>query len=233
MPRDDVSILDGPQGIARFIANSKAILLDFDGPVAELFPNGSSRNVADDVRGILAGKLPEEVAETKDPLELLRWIGPNYPYLLPHAEAIVCQGETRAAWDCEMTPHINVALSRLSKDGINVYIVSNNSKYAIEQALQRFGLISVVKGIYGRPTLPARMKPNPFLLLQAMAENSLRPDEVVMIGDSATDMKAAAAAEVPALGWLKRPDKAAELESEGAYAIIESVAELHESLSTN
>lgn len=72
----------------------------------------------------------------------------------------------------------------------------------------------------------ALSKPNPDMVLRAMAETACAPAETVMIGDTSFDMEMARAAGVTAIGvaWGYHP--AAELTQSGAHAVLNSPAEL-------
>ncbi len=66
------------------------------------------------------------------------------------------------------------------------------------QGLGLSGLFSSVKG--WKPGIP--VKPDPAILLLALKEMDVQPDEAVMVGDSINDLLAARAARSDALWWV-------------------------------
>jgi phosphoglycolate phosphatase len=73
-------------------------------------------------------------------------------------------------------------------------------------------------------------KPHPSMILQAMAEAGVTPEQTVMIGDTSFDMEMAAAAGVQAIGvsWGYHPVSALE----GARAVLDDFGDLPEVLSS-
>ena len=62
--------------LARILARTRGLLLDFDGPVTPLLADGRDDRVADRLRQVLAEHriaAPEELRGTTDPLRILRW----------------------------------------------------------------------------------------------------------------------------------------------------------------
>lgn len=73
-------------------------------------------------------------------------------------------------------------------------------------------------------------KPHPSMILQAMAEAGVRPEQTVMIGDTSFDMDMAAAAGVQAIGvsWGYHPVSALK----GARVVLDGFGDLPEVLSS-
>ncbi len=73
-------------------------------------------------------------------------------------------------------------------------------------------------------------KPHPSMILQAMAEAGVRPEQTVMIGDTSFDMEMAAAAGVQAIGvsWGYHPVSALK----GARFVVDGFGDLPEVLSS-
>lgn len=68
------------------------------------------------------------------------------------------------------------------------------------------------------------MKPDPFPVREAVRELGAEPAECVLIGDSETDIEAAHAAGVTAIGYANKPGKRERFAA--ADALIDSMAEL-------
>lgn len=58
---------------------------------------------------------------------------------------------------------------------------------------------------------PGLLKPNPHLLLRALAQLSTQAEECVMVGDSVADIEAAQAAGVGVVAYANRPGKRSRL----------------------
>ncbi|MEU8045890.1 HAD-IA family hydrolase [Micromonospora echinofusca] len=71
---------------------------------------------------------------------------------------------------------------------------------------------------------PERMKPDPFPVLAAGRELGAEPAECVLVGDSVSDIEAAHAAGVAAIGYANKPGKRERFDA--ADAVIDSMAEL-------
>lgn len=80
--------------------------------------------------------------------------------------------------------------------GLRVAVVTNTPQPLADQSLSMAGLSPGVVCAAG----DAEPKPAPDLILLALRRLGLRPDEVVMVGDSAFDARAAAAAGVRLVG---------------------------------
>ena len=51
--------LDGVTSVRNLLAGARCVLFDFDGPICRLFPDGSSKPVADQLRATSTGSAPE------------------------------------------------------------------------------------------------------------------------------------------------------------------------------
>lgn len=85
----------------------------------------------------------------------------------------------------------------------------------------------VVRGVYGRTAGRAdRLKPSPAMLLDAAADAAVPPDQAVMVGDSVTDIVAAARAGIPGIGLTPLPQRAQAMREAGAIAVLDDTAAL-------
>jgi HAD superfamily hydrolase (TIGR01549 family) len=191
------------------------VLLDFDGPVCDLFARrpapGVARVLLDEMRRQGVAGLPG----TTDPHGLLAGL----PVLLdaarvPAAEAgrlialadrALAREELLAAATAEPTPGARAGILALAKAGLPLAVVSNNARPAIEEHLLGTELAEVLaKHVVGRPSDPERMKPDPSGLLEALEALGVGGEAVprcVYVGDAVGDVLAARAAGVLFLGW--------------------------------
>jgi len=86
-------------------------------------------------------------------------------------------------------------LARLSRDGFNLGICTNKPEALAETLLQTLGIRRYFKALIGADTLSTR-KPHPTPLLETIARLGGRPENAVLIGDTATDRDTGRAAGV-------------------------------------
>lgn len=223
--------------LARMLADSRALLLDFDGPVCSVFAGFPAPAVVEQLCVVIAdgglGELPPEIEKSEDPFDVL-----NYAATLGETEgrfvnAAFAAHEAEAIATAAPTPGAHDFLRRWSATGRPLAIVSNNSSLAVEAYVDLHSLGPYVKHISARSAPdPALLKPSPYLLNNAFAALGITPNDAVMVGDSTTDMDAAQAAGTGTIGYANKPGKATRLTEAGAGYVITYMTELTEALSS-
>jgi len=225
-------VTDDDPRLPALLTASRYILLDFDGPVCDIFAGLPARDVAEDLRAQLIdrfpGPLPTEIAETHDPLLIVRQVADHAPHLSPHIDAELCRAELHAVESSAPTPGAAKFLDACQATNRPVAIVSNNSAPAIRAYLNHHGLTHLVQHVHGRdPHDPRRMKPDTFLLAQTVTALGADPATSVLIGDSTTDIDAARAYGIPVIGYVNKPRKHQTLSPADALTTsMETLAEL-------
>ncbi|GAA3019358.1 HAD family hydrolase [Streptosporangium longisporum] len=218
--------------LTEIFRRSRAVLLDFDGPVCSIFAGLPAPVVADRLKQLLqdeGAELPQDVAELDDPLKVLRRTAFFAPSLINKVEAAFIGYEIEAAGCAEITPGVRELLDACAEADRPVVIVSNNSERAIETFLGLAKLKEQVAGVVGRPVgNPAEMKPHPRLVLRACEMTNVSPGETVLIGDSDFDMQAAVNAGALSIAYANAPGKEAKLAEAGADAVTSSMQALAE-----
>lgn len=191
-------------------AGPQAYLLDFDGPVCDLFPPGSSTTVADATWVPLRAAgvdQPGELATTVEHLRVLRYAGEHAaPAVLEAAEEAAVAGEIGAARHAPLTPGAREFLEACAAAGKPVVVVSNNAGAAIDGFLDRECLHHLVLAVLGRPFgRPELMKPDPYRAVEAFRLLGLPAESCCMVGDEPTDTLFARAAGVPSIAYAKSP----------------------------
>ncbi|MDS1271545.1 HAD family hydrolase [Lipingzhangella sp. LS1_29] len=206
------------------------ILLDFDGPVCSAFAGYPAPEVAGTLReqahatGVV---VPDAVMRENDPMRVLSGLYQVAPQWHADFEAALTQAEIASVAAASPTPGVTPMLGVCRERGLPVAIVSNNSPEAIRAFVAAHHLDVLVDAVIGRDKVsPELMKPNPYLLRQALAELGGTPDESVMVGDSTTDIEAARAAGTMAVGYANRPGKAERWRELKPDAIIGHMGEL-------
>lgn len=215
---------------SKIVKAASAILLDFDGPVTRLMPPSTAAAAADAARRGLfnaAVPVPASLETTTDHIEILRHAGTLDRVAVRMTDDACIKVEIAAAAKSEPTPGARELLKAAAKRGQHVVIISNNAPEAIEAFLNRTDLAGYVRLVIGRPPRrPDLMKPNPFMVRGALTRLGVGAADAVLIGDSATDMRAARAASVPAVGFARIPARVPMLLEAGADDVTEDMAEL-------
>jgi HAD superfamily hydrolase (TIGR01509 family) len=219
--------------LARVLAATSVVLLDFDGPTADVFAGYPARDVAEHLRRVLSTDhglaLPDDVLSTDDPLHVVRRTTDLAPELVAQVDAELRAAELRAMATAEPTPGVAEFLAACTASGRPVAIVSNNSADAIRAYLDLHALTSHVRHAQGRDgTDPARMKPDPYPLHAALAVLDAVPTDAVLIGDSCADVDSARAAGVAVIAYANKPRKLQTLADADAvtttmYALAEAL----------
>ncbi len=222
------------------------ILWDFDGPLVTLFaqPDDASDAylpllVADEFRVMLEKcGLPVGPFEgSRDPYGTYQSVGARgaeagdeatVSELLRRMRDRLDRLDEQAALTATLTDGADELVKELAEQGKRLAVASNNATKAIEACLRRADLangtlIGCFSGrIVGRLDHPAKMKPNPECLYQAMeclregSGGPVAPASCLMIGDSQADALAAARAGIPFCGYAPDAGKRRALTAVGA-----------------
>ncbi|MBT2226430.1 HAD family hydrolase [Nonomuraea sp. NEAU-A123] len=217
-------------GLVDIFRETRAVLLDFDGPVCRIFAGLPAASAAEGLKRLLRGQgaeLPQDVAELDDPLKVLRRTADFAPELVDKVETALMAYEIKAVDFAEITPGARDLLAACAGTGRPVVIVSNNSEPAIERFLDHAGLDKSLAGVVGRPIgAPAEMKPHPRSVLRACEMTDVRPDEAVLIGDSWFDMEAAINAGARSIAYANAEGKDVTLAQAGADVVSKDMREI-------
>ncbi|WP_458351720.1 HAD family hydrolase [Micromonospora oryzae] len=133
--------------------------------------------------------------------------------------------EVTAARTAEPTPSGREVIVAAQQTGRLAAVVSNNSAQSVHAYLNARRLTAYVDPVIGRAeAAPERMKPDAFPVLTAVRELGVEPKDCVLVGDSVSDIEAAHAAGVAAIGYANKPGKRERLKD--ADAVIDSMADL-------
>ncbi|MFV0475894.1 MAG: HAD-IA family hydrolase [Pikeienuella sp.] len=139
--------------------------------------------------------------------------------------------EARISERSRYFPGAEEALDRLIAAGWRVGICTNTPERLARILIDRLGGGARYLALLGADSLPVR-KPDPRHVLETIARMGGTPARAVMIGDTATDRDAAAAAGVPCALYTKgfSPRPVAELSPEAVFHDFAALPELVESL---
>ncbi len=84
-------------------------------------------------------------------------------------------------------PGMEYVLTELSKDNINMAVVSNKAYPLVKIILDELNLSHYFTHMYGGDSFSEK-KPNPVAVNQIMQDLNIKPEEAVMVGDSDNDV---------------------------------------------
>lgn len=96
-------------------------------------------------------------------------------------------------------PGAKKTLETLAHRGIQMACVSNKAWFFCKEQLEHVGLLPYIRAVFGHRQGYAP-KPDPEMLYAAIKSLEVKPEEVVMVGDTTTDLQAARNASIPA--WI-------------------------------
>lgn len=209
------------------LAGKSLLLLDFDGPVCSVFAGYPAPQIAaeliETLRGI-APRLADMLDHERDPMQVLRAVANSLSRdQVDSIDEQLSLAELAAVESAEPTPGAAELIAAALKAGLTVAIVSNNSEGAIAKYLKRHGLDGGISVIIGRPFgLPERMKPDPYLLHEALRSTGTEASHACFVGDSVTDVEAGKSAGIVTIGYANKAGKAERLQEAGASLVVES-----------
>jgi phosphoglycolate phosphatase-like HAD superfamily hydrolase len=227
--------------LADLLGRTRAVLLDFDGPVCALFAGRPMASVAADLHAIIGerlGTVPAEIVEPAvDPVHLLRRVAALGDAELSSAVADALRAaELAAVATARPTPGARDVFRTAQVTGRRVGVVSNHHGDAVEKYLHANDLLQYVDGIAGRcdGMDPRDLMPDPLLvragLTAARQTARVQPAGAVLVGDSASVVEAARAAGVPTVGYANQPGTRERLAAAGADIVVETLDELADAL---
>ncbi|MGC9544590.1 HAD family hydrolase [Streptomyces sp. UG1] len=229
----------------RLLERADAVLLDFDGPVCDLFRGACTAHIADEVKERALdewGWLDPRVKACADSHGVLRHLadmavrrpGGHRGTRLGWADGIVTRYEYAAVLRAAPTPGASELVGELDRLGKTLLIVTNNAEGPVREYLERRNLLRHFTAVLGRdPHDPHLMKPHRHVVDRALAElGRPNPSRTLLIGDQLTDLAAARSAQVPFLGLTRDERTAALMRHGGAHSVIASFEPLMSALST-
>nr|WP_246322223.1 HAD-IA family hydrolase [Nocardioides panzhihuensis] len=180
--------------------------------------NARAADAAREVIGQL--DLPPAIATTTDHLAVLRHVLEHHPEQVAEVEEACTRAEVAAARTCAPSVHATNLFELISRRRMPAAVVSNNSDQAVIAFLERHGWTRHVAVLScRRPDDVGRLKPDPFLVQQALRSLRVDPGEALFLGDTTSDVRAGAAAGVGVLAFAKDEHLRSELTRAGAAAV--------------
>ena len=126
-------------------------------------------------------------------------------------------------------PGIEEVLEKLCNDGHTLFVATAKPEHMSVTILEHFGLSQYFEGIFGAiiDGLPDTKASVIARILEAYPDAK----DVILVGDTVTDVKGAAVHNIPTVGVSWGYGEVADMEKAGAVAIVNSMDELYEYLS--
>lgn len=220
--------VDDPDALRQILANTEALLLDFDGPICSVFAGIPAPVVAEQLRNVLAEgghhSLPIGVIDSSDPFDILLYAAQLGGDEARYVEAALQAHEVEAIASADPNPGSVELIHAWKAAGRKLAIVSNNGVAAVQAYLDLCALSSDVDVISARSSYDVSLlKPSPHLVLGAIAKLEVEAERCVLVGDSVTDIEAAQAAGVNAISYANKGGKRTLLEMADPVAIVTSL----------
>lgn len=218
------------EAVDSILARCRYLLLDFDGPICDIFAGLPAATVAERLRKLITGQgiqMPDQILRSPDPLEVFNYSATVSADLAAQVEAEMADQELAAIAIARPTPYVHDVITSCRDSGRSVGVVSNNADRAVRAYLAIHGLNDRIELVSARTSHdPALLKPSPHLIEQAMTGLGAPPAECVLVGDTTTDMQATRLAGIDSIGYANKAGKHDSLAAAGAAAVVSSLADL-------
>ena len=155
--------------LGAIIARTRYLLLDFDGPICSIYAGLPAPTVAEKLRQLFPGELPDEIANTPDPIEVFTYSATVSDEMAARVEAEMADLEVAAVPTADPTPYVHEVIASARESGRIVGVVSNNSPRAVNAYLDRHSLSGGIRLVVARTSHdPALLKPSPHLINEAV-----------------------------------------------------------------
>ena len=207
----------------------KAVILDFDGTIG-------------DTRGLIVRTMQQTLAEVGLPGrsddECAAMIGlplkQTFTCLMPMDDATgdLCAETYRRIFMVNnkpgavpMFPHVADTIRRMHDAGLLVTIASSRLRPSLAGFVDEMELGTYIPYILSVGDVE-HAKPAPDMVLKTLADNDLRPEEAIVVGDTVFDIRMAHSAGVRAVGVTYGNGQRADLVAEHAEYVIDDFGEL-------
>jgi phosphoglycolate phosphatase len=171
--------------LGAIVARTRYLLLDFDGPICSIYAGLPASTVAEKLRQLFPGELPDGIADTPDPIEVFRYSATVSDEMAARVEAEMADLEVAAVPTAEPTPYVHEVIASAHESGRIVGVVTNNSPRAVNAYLDRHSLSGGIRLVVARTSHnPALLKPSPHLIDKAVCGLDADPAATTLVGDS-------------------------------------------------
>ncbi|MEM3103036.1 MAG: HAD-IA family hydrolase, partial [Candidatus Caldarchaeum sp.] len=209
------------------VKSSAIVVFDLDGTLMEfkLDLATARRKIAETAKGYglemcereSIQELLEKASQTLSPEQLKT--------LKQQVMSVMAENEMKAAGEAEARRDIPELLEKLRRAGFRLAVATNTNRQAAAEALSRTGLAEFFEAVVTRNDVE-RMKPRPDVLLEVARRMQVPPSELVYVGDSVNDYRAAVEAGARFIGLDGGVHSREELKAAGVKDVASKPAEL-------
>ncbi|MFD9734272.1 HAD family hydrolase [Umezawaea sp. NPDC059074] len=168
--------------------------------------------------------MPLEVARSEDPFDVFRYAATLSEADAYHVEAALTASEVDAVALAEPAGGSHQLMRIWHGLGRRAAVTSNNSAVSIDQYLGMHALARYVDAVGGREGAdPAKLKPDPSVVRRMVQALGVLPESCVLLGDSVSDVTAAARVGIKMIGLARTAAKREALLSAGALVVVATV----------
>ena len=126
--------------------------------------------------------------------------------------------------------NLKEVIEKLVNMGIKTAVVTTDDRYVTEKCLDELGIKELFSRIYTDDG-NSPSKPDPYYINRFCSDEGLSPDEILMVGDTMTDMKFAENGGVKAVGVTKCEEGRRLLKFK-AYTVIDDISKIFDVMSS-
>lgn len=120
--------------------------------------------------------------------------------------------------------NIKAVFENLQSMKIKTAVVTTDDKYVTEKCLEELGIKEFFNRIYTDDGVNPS-KPNPYYITKFCEDEGINPNELLMVGDTLTDMNFAENGKIKAIGVAKSEEGRQLLKSK-AYAVVNDISKI-------
>jgi phosphoglycolate phosphatase len=155
----------GAHALGDILDQARCLLIDFDGPVCDIYAGLTDATVADRLRKVITGHgvaVPALITSSHDAIAVFDYAATVSPGLGELIEAEMTGQEVEAVATARPFPYVHEVVTSARGTGRRIAIVSNNSERAVATYLAQHGLADRVDLISARASAnpaPTQAKP--------------------------------------------------------------------------
>ncbi|MFF8946690.1 HAD hydrolase-like protein [Streptomyces sp. NPDC014864] len=208
-------------------ARSQAVLFSFDGLLCQLFGQHNLQTVSDRLlHNAQLLQLALAPQTPTDPVGMLRaLVRQGSPAQIRQLDRLLTGFETEAARHAAPLPGVHQLLRTLTESNRRLAVVTDHASCAVEAFLERLPAEIPASriAVFGRPSDPELIKPNPHGLARATAVLKVPHARTLLMGASVADALAAQSAGIAFVGVAATTRRARMLRDAGATRTVASV----------
>ncbi len=188
------------------LRRARHLILDFNGPVCQLYSDQSERLAADQLRAILAQhntEIPDTIAATDDPLAVLTYATTTSPQLAVDLDAELTRREINAALAAQPAAYSHDLISSARESHRTLTVVSTCSDLAVRAYLDRASLDEPVSHVVGRTAQSPDSGTGHNLIIRTLNALSADPGQCALIAESADILDQAAESGIAAIAYTR------------------------------